>query len=142
MTLLEQALALALEIHAGQTDKGGRPYILHPLTLMMQMDTDDERITAVLHDTIEDSDMTINQLQQKLNLPNHIAEAIDLLSHDKNEMDYDSYIERLRSNPLARKVKLADLRHNMDPLRLDQIRDKEAARLAKYHRAWQQLNDD
>jgi (p)ppGpp synthase/HD superfamily hydrolase len=142
MTLLEQALALALEIHAGQTDKGGRPYILHPLTLMMQMDTDDERITAVLHDTIEDSDMTINQLQQKLNLPNHIAEAIDLLSHDKNEMDYDSYIERLRSNPLARKVKLADLRHNMDPLRLDQIRDKEAARLAKYHRAWRQLNDD
>jgi (p)ppGpp synthase/HD superfamily hydrolase len=142
MTLLEQALALALEIHAGQTDKAGRPYILHPLTLMMQMDTDDERITAVLHDTIEDSGMTINQLQQKLNLPAHIAEAIDLLSHDKNEMDYDSYIERLRSNSLARKVKLADLRHNMDPLRLDQIRDKEAARLAKYHRAWRQLNSD
>lgn len=140
MTLLERALQLALSIHAGQTDRAGRPYILHPLTLMMQMDTDDERITAVLHDTIEDSDTTINQLQQKLNLPPHIAEAVDLLSHDKTEMDYDSYVKRLAANPLARKVKLADLRHNMDLTRLDEIDDKVMPRLAKYHRAWQLLN--
>lgn len=139
MTLLEKAISLALEIHAGQTDRAGHPYILHPLTLMVQMDSDDERITAVLHDTIEDSSLTIDQLQQKLNLPAHIAEAIDLLSHDKNEMDYDSYIERLRPNALAHKIKLADLRHNMDLTRLDQIRPENMPRLAKYHRAWQQL---
>lgn len=139
MTLLEKAISLALEIHAGQTDRAGHPYILHPLTLMVQMDSDDERITAVLHDTIEDSNLTIDQLQQKLNLPAHIAEAIDLLSHDKNEMDYDSYIERLRPNALALKIKLADLRHNMDLTRLDQIRPENMPRLAKYHRAWQQL---
>jgi (p)ppGpp synthase/HD superfamily hydrolase len=139
MTLLEKAISLALEIHAGQTDRAGHPYILHPLTLMMQMESDDERITAVLHDTIEDSDLTIDQLQQKLNLPAHIAEAIDLLSHDKDEMDYDSYIERLRPNLLAHKVKLADLRHNMDLTRLDQIRPEQMPRLAKYHRAWQRL---
>jgi (p)ppGpp synthase/HD superfamily hydrolase len=140
MTLLEKAISLALEIHAGQKDKAGRSYILHPLTLMMQMDTDDERITAVLHDTIEDSAMTIKQLQQRLNLPDHIAEAIDLLSHDKTEMDYNRYVERLRPNPLARKVKLADLRHNMDLTRMAQMSDKDKERLAQYHRAWQRLN--
>jgi (p)ppGpp synthase/HD superfamily hydrolase len=140
MTLLEKAISFALEIHAGQKDKAGRPYILHPLTLMMQMDTDDERITAVLHDTVEDSATTIKQLQQRLNLPDHIAEAIDLLSHDKTEMDYNRYVERLRANPLARKVKLADLRHNMDLTRMAHMGDKDKERLARYHRAWQRLN--
>jgi (p)ppGpp synthase/HD superfamily hydrolase len=141
MSLLENAISLALEIHAGQTDRADRPYILHPLTLMMQMDNEDEQITAVLHDTIEDSDMTIEQLQKRLNLPAHIAEAVDLLSHDKNEMEYDSYIERLCPNPLARKVKLADLRHNMDLTRMDRVQPEDMPRLAKYRRAWQQLAD-
>jgi (p)ppGpp synthase/HD superfamily hydrolase len=139
MTLLDNALALAVKIHTGQTDKADRPYILHPLTLMMQMDSDDERITAVLHDTIEDSGLTLEQLQQQLNLPDHIAEALDLLTHDKASLTYDKYIERLRPNPLARKVKLADLRHNMDPLRLEQFGKKEQERMAQYHRAWRYL---
>jgi (p)ppGpp synthase/HD superfamily hydrolase len=140
MTLLEKAISIALEIHAGQKDKAGLPYILHPLTVMLQMDTDDERITAVLHDTIEDSRMTLDQLQQKLNLPDHIAEALGLLTHDEEEMDYDKYVERLHPNPLARKVKLADLHHNMDVTRIRQMATKDMERLARYHRAWQKLN--
>lgn len=140
MTLLDSALALAVKIHSGQTDKADRPYILHPLTLMMQMDTDDERITAVLHDTIEDSGITLEQLQQQLDLPDHIVAALDLLTHDKEALSYEEYIERLRPNSLARKVKLADLRHNMDPLRLEQFGKEEQERMARYHRAWRDLN--
>jgi (p)ppGpp synthase/HD superfamily hydrolase len=140
MTLLEKAIGIALEIHAGQKDKAGLPYILHPLTVMLQMDTDDERVTAVLHDTIEDSRMTLDQLRQQLNLPDHIVEALDLLTHDKNALSYDQYIERLRPYPLARKVKLADLRHNMEVTRIRQMAAKDMERLARYHRAWQKLN--
>jgi (p)ppGpp synthase/HD superfamily hydrolase len=140
MTLLEKAIGIALEIHTGQKDKAGLPYILHPLTVMLQMDTDDERVTAVLHDTIEDSRMTLDQLRQQLNLPDHIVEALDLLTHDKNALSYDQYIERLRPYPLARKVKLADLRHNMDVTRIRQMAAKDMERLARYHRAWQKLN--
>lgn len=140
MTLLDKALALAVAIHTGQRDKTGRPYILHPLTLMMQMDTDDEMITAVLHDTIEDSGMTLEQVQQQLDLPDHIAAALALLTHDKELLAYDTYIKRLRHNMLARKVKMADLRHNMDLRRLEQLQEKDVDRLIKYHRAWWYLH--
>lgn len=138
MNLLETAIAFALDVHQGQLDRAGQPYILHPLHLMCQMDTEDERLVALLHDTIEDSDRTLAELQA-LGLPAHVLEAIDLLTHDKQAMSYEAYVARLQPNPLARKVKLADLRHNMDLRRLPQITANDAARLDKYRQAWEQL---
>lgn len=137
--LLDKAIAIAVEAHTGQTDKAGRPYILHPLHLMMQMDTDEERITAVLHDVVEDSEMTLADLRNA-GFPAPVLDALALLTHDKSQLSYDAYITAVQANPLARRVKMADLIHNMDVRRLTEIREKDLQRLVKYRRAWQKLN--
>jgi (p)ppGpp synthase/HD superfamily hydrolase len=138
MTLLEKSIAFALKAHAGQTDKYGRPYILHPLHLMSRMETEEEMLTAVLHDVVEDTAYTLDDLRA-LGLPEAVVQAVGLLTHDKEASTYDEYVHRLKSNPLARKVKLADLRHNMDVRRLNTVLEKDAARLEKYRRAWAYL---
>ena len=135
--LLEKAIALAVEAHAGQRDKAGNPYILHPLHLMLQMETEDERITAVLHDIVEDTAVTMDDLT-KLGFPPTILDALRLLTHDP-AVPYDDYILQLKANSLARHVKLADLAHNMDIRRLKNPTDKDWARLAKYRQAWDML---
>jgi (p)ppGpp synthase/HD superfamily hydrolase len=134
MTLLEECIALAVEAHRGDKDKAGRPYILHPLHLMSQMDTEEEMMTAVLHDVVEDSGRTVADLRE-LGLPEAVIGAVGLLTHDKETTSYDEYVQQLKSDPLARKVKLADLRHNMDVRRLHSVGEKEAERLEKYRRA-------
>ncbi len=135
MTLIEKCIALALEAHSGQTDRLGQPYILHPLHLMAQVDTAEEQMTAVLHDVVEDTDTSLADLQE-LGLPASVLTAVALLTHDKEAVPYDVYVERLKSNPIARKVKMADLRHNMDIRRLPEVREKDTARMEKYRRAW------
>jgi (p)ppGpp synthase/HD superfamily hydrolase len=134
MHLLEACIGVALEAHVDQTGKDGRPYILHPLHLMLQMDTDEEMMVAVLHDVIEDSGLTPTHLAS-LGLPDTVLEAVSLLTHD-DSLDYESYVQRLKANPLARKVKLADLAHNMDLLRLPEVGAKDLVRLQRYRRAW------
>lgn len=136
--LLERAIALAVAAHAGQRDRYGRPYILHPLHLMSQMRTDEERIVAVLHDVVEDSDTTLADLIAAGFYP-AIVDAVGLLTHDKSADSYEAYVARLKADPLARRVKLADLRHNMDLERLPELTDRDQARLARYHRAWRLL---
>lgn len=138
MTLLEKCIALAVKAHEGQKDKSGRPYILHPLHLMAQMDTDEERMTAVLHDVVEDTGHTLADLRQ-MGLPESVILALGLLTHDKETATYEEYVQQLKPNPLAKKVKMADLRHNMDIRRLDSVGEKEAARLEKYRKAWAYL---
>ena len=135
--LLEQAIALAVNAHAGQIDKAGNPYILHPLQLMLQMETEEERITAVLHDIVEDTAVTLDDLTQH-GFPTNILNALCLLTHDP-AVPYDDYILQFKANSLARRVKLADLAHNMDIRRLKNPTDKDWARLAKYRRAWDML---
>jgi (p)ppGpp synthase/HD superfamily hydrolase len=131
MTLLENCIALAVKAHEGQQDKSGRPYILHPLHLMAQMDTDEEMMTAVLHDVVEDTGHTLADLRD-MGLPEPVILALGLLTHDKETASYDEYVMQLKPNPIARKVKMADLRHNMDIRRLNSNGEKEAARLEKY----------
>ncbi len=141
MNLLEKCIALTLEVHAGQVDRYGRPYILHPLHVMMQMETEEEMMAAVLHDVIEDSDKTLDDLRA-LSLLEAVLEAVALLTHDKANEPYEEYVRRLKGNPIARRIKLADLRHNMDIRRMDQVREADAARLEKYRRAWEILTTD
>lgn len=140
MNLLEKCIQFALEVHAGQRDRYGRPYILHPLHLMGQMDTEVEMMAAVLHDVIEDSDVTLDDLR-RLGLPEEVIQVVSLLTHDEAD-SYEAYVHKLKPNRIARKVKLADLAHNMDIRRMDRVTEKDAARLNKYRRAWEALTAD
>lgn len=136
--LIERAIAIAVEAHAGQTDRGGAPYILHPLRLMMQMDTDEERIVAVLHDVVEDGDgWTLERLEAE-GFPVNILIAVARLTRGANE-PYPDYIARC-NGVLSRKVKIADLRDNMDMRRLRSITDKDIARFEKYQAALRSLH--
>jgi len=137
MNLLEKCIKFALDVHAGQTDRYGRPYILHPLHLMSQMDTEVEMMAAVLHDVIEDSDTTLDDLR-RLGLPQEVIEAVSLLTHGEAD-SYDDYVHKLKPDAVARKIKLADLAHNMDIRRMDSVTEQDAARLDKYRRAWEIL---
>jgi hypothetical protein len=137
MTPLEKAIEIAGQAHAGQKQKDGSPYILHPLRLMVKMRTDDERMAAVLHDVVEDTTVTFDDLQ-KAGIPDSALEAVKLLTHDPS-VPYDDYVQRLKDHPIARRVKLADLEDNSDIRRLSGIEEKDLARLRKYHRAWQIL---
>ncbi|MBK7179692.1 MAG: HD domain-containing protein [Chloroflexi bacterium] len=134
MSNLDTALAIAIQAHAGQVDKAGQPYILHPLRLMFQMATEEEMITAVLHDVVEDSDVTLDALRQA-GFSEKVITAVAAVSRQDDET-YEEFIRRLRPNALAAKVKLADLTDNMDIRRLKTITPKDLARIEKYHHAW------
>lgn len=134
MTLLERAIEIALRAHAGQVGKDGSPYILHPLRLMSRMETDEERIVAVLHDVVEDSEVTFEDLRA-IGFSETVLEALQLLTHDKST-PYEEYVERIKPHPLARKIKLADLEDNSNLRRLTHVEEKDLQRVKKYHRAW------
>ncbi len=133
MATLERALVIAAEAHQGTTDKGGAPYILHPLRLMHQMTTSDERIVALLHDVVEDSPWTLDALRAE-GFPEEIVSAVDGLTRREGET-YDNFIGRGVTNPLARRVKLADIEDNMDVRRLGEFCEKDLERLQRYQGA-------
>ncbi|HEY0735347.1 MAG TPA: HD domain-containing protein [Herpetosiphonaceae bacterium] len=137
MATLGRAIAIAAQAHQEQRDKAGAPYILHPLRMMAQMRGEDERIVAVLHDLIEDTEWTLDQLRAE-GFSDDVLEAIDCLTRRDDE-SYEAFIERASHNELARKVKLADLEDNMDLRRIAEVTDKDLERLHKYHRARQML---
>jgi (p)ppGpp synthase/HD superfamily hydrolase len=137
MSDLQRAIEIAVEAHRGQTQKCGAPYVLHPLHVMQSLTGEAERIAAVLHDVVEDTDVTLEDLGKE-GFAAEIVEAVGLLTHDDAD-GYDEYVDRLRGNPIARRVKIADLEHNMDIRRLDEVRDKDLERLRKYHRVWKKL---
>lgn len=131
--LLTTALHIAMNAHDGQVDRAGKPYIFHPLTVATMTGSFDEFVTGLLHDVMEDSDYTEEDLRLA-GIPEHIIEALRLLTHEKSE-PYMDYVRRLRHNQLAREVKLADLKHNSDLSRLPEITEKDRARAEKYKKA-------
>lgn len=135
--MTRKAMKIAYAAHAGQADKTGIPYIYHPIHLAESMTEEKAVITALLHDVVEDTDITIDDLARE-GFHADILTALTLLTHNPAE-EYMDYISRLSTCPLARKVKLADLRHNSDVTRLDAIDEKTARRLEKYRRAIQLL---
>lgn len=139
MQPLAHAIALAAEAHKDQTDKAGAPYILHPLRLMFTLDTEDEQIAAVLHDIVEDTDKSLEDLRAA-GFSETVLAAIDALTHRQDE-SYDEYVARAFADPVARKVKLADLEDNMNLRRLSELTDKDIVRLQKYHKLWRQWKD-
>lgn len=130
-----RAARIAEQAHRGQFDKGGMPYIYHPLHLAEQMTDEYTAAIALLHDVMEDTDITDAELSAQF--PPRVMDALRLLTHDPAE-DYSDYVKRIRDNPDARAVKLADLRHNSDTGRLrpaDAANPKTAERCEKYRRA-------
>lgn len=126
--LTERAMRLAYRAHNGQVDKAGVPYIFHPIHLAEQMTTEACVCVALLHDVVEDSDVTIEDIAALF--PAEVTEAVRLLTHDEN-VPYLDYVRALRANPLARTVKLADLAHNSDESRLRDAVAHEPASVAK-----------
>jgi (p)ppGpp synthase/HD superfamily hydrolase len=139
MSTLERAIAIASQAHEGQVDKAGAPYILHPLRMMLSVDTPEARMAAVLHDVVEDTPITLDQLRGE-GFPETVIEAVEALTkRPEEENDYDAFIRRVAPNPLARTVKLADLRDNCDMSRIAQPTEKDRRRIEKYKRAIQYL---
>ena len=139
-SLTKKAMQICFDVHKDQKDKSGMPYVFHPFHLAEQMQTEDEICTALLHDVLEDSEMTIRQLAEDGFSEDTLA-ALQLLTHDKN-VPYMDYIAALKDHPIACKVKLADLAHNSDTGRLDVITDKDKKRLEKYRKAKKILEND
>ena len=138
---LDEAIRVAVDAHAGQLDKAGKPYILHPLRVMMTVESptlDSARKVAILHDVAEDSQWAVESLDAKFGLTLEEQAALRLLTHGDGE-DYAAYIERVATNPLARSVKLADLRDNLDVTRLEQVTERDAKRISKYLRSLRRL---
>ncbi len=137
-TLLERAIEIAVQAHAGQTQKDGTPYILHPLHVMMQMEDEEAQIVAVLHDVVEDTEVTLADLQAE-GFSDEVVVAISLITRQKG-MSYEQFIEEIAPNDLARRVKLADLEHNMDVRRLPiPMIEKDFERLIQYREAYERL---
>ena len=128
----ELALQIAQKAHAGQVDKAGKDYILHPMTVASYMDTDTEKAIAYLHDVLEDTDVTVDALREIF--PNEIVDTLITLTHRKDE-SYFEYIQRVSTSKLAKKIKVADLLHNLDITRIKEPTKQDYTRLEKYKKA-------
>lgn len=131
--ITKMALRLCFTAHKDQVDKTGMPYVFHPFHLAEQMETETEVACALLHDVVEDTDYSFEDLRE-MGFPNEIIEVLTLLTHEKG-VPYMDYVKRLSTNPIARKIKLADLKHNSDTTRLDEIDEYALQREAKYREA-------
>lgn len=134
MRLLDKAIRIAIRVHEGAVDRYGVPYILHPLRVMRSVRTGTEAVIAVLHDTVEDTALTLDELRRE-GFSEEIVQAIDALSRREGE-SYEEYMERVCENPAAVRVKIADLEDNMDLCRYPNITDADVERLRRYHRYW------
>lgn len=133
MSTLERAIAIAAMAHEGQVDKGGAPYILHPLQVMLRLQDPQARTVAVLHDVVEDSPVSLEDLREQ-GFSEGVLSALEALTKRAGE-DYQAFVERAGRDPLARQVKLADLAENSDLSRIPAPSAKDLERVAKYCRA-------
>lgn len=129
----KKAMKLCFEAHKDQVDKSGMPYVFHPFHVAEQMTDETTTIVALLHDVVEDTDYTLDNIAA-MGFGQDVVDALALLTHDKS-VAYLDYVARIKDNPVAREVKLADLRHNSDLSRLDRIDEKTQERIAKYKKA-------
>ncbi len=135
--LTKKAMQLCFAAHKDQVDKSGMPYVFHPFHLAEQMADELTTVAALLHDVVEDSQYTFEDLRQ-MGFPEEVLDALALLTHDDGT-PYLDYVARLKHNPIARAVKLADLRHNSDLTRLDHVDVRAWQRVEKYRKAMELL---
>ena len=135
--MTKKAIRLAYKAHQGQTDKCGIPYVFHPYHLAEQMDTEETITAALLHDVVEDTDVTMEDLEKE-GFPPAVLKALALLTHDP-AVPYMEYVAALKADPIARAVKIADLIHNSDLSRMDEVNERDLVRVGKYQKALQLL---
>lgn len=135
--LTRKAMGIAYSAHQGQTDKAGVPYVFHPLHLAEEMTDEVTAAAALLHDVLEDTPVTCNELREA-GIPEAVLEALERLTRKEGE-PYFAYLDRLRSDPVALAVKRADLRHNSDLTRLETIGEEDLRRVERYRRALEDL---
>ena len=128
--MTKKALKLSFEAHKEQVDKSDMPYVYHPFHIAEQMKDEDTTIVALLHDVVEDTDITVEDIR-KMGFSEDVCEALSLMTHDEN-VPYMEYVKKLKKNPIAKAVKLADLKHNSDLTRLDAVDEKTLKRVGKY----------
>ena len=137
--LTKKAMKLCFAAHRDQTDKSGLPYVFHPFNLAEQMTDEETTVVALLHDVVEDTQYTLSDLGD-MGYPSAVLEAIALMTHD-DSVPYLEYVAKIKHNPIAKAVKLADLRHNSDLTRLDVVDERAIARAEKYAAAIRLLEE-
>jgi len=141
---LARAIEIAVSAHKGQVDKGGNPYILHPLRVMMSLDTEQEMIVGVLHDVVEDSEWTFDVLKTD-GFSDEIIEALNsvtkMASEKGTDDGYFQFVKRAKQNPIGAKVKIADLKDNLDVLRVPELGEDDLKRINKYKKSLEILRD-
>ena len=135
--MLQKAIQVATEAHKNQLDRYDAPYIFHVMRVMMRGKNEDEKLAALLHDVVEDTDWTFEDLKKE-GFPDHIIQAVRCLTKAENE-PYDDYINRVKTDKLAIAVKINDLEDNMDVRRMPRMEEKDVARFNKYLKAYQEL---
>ena len=138
MATLERAIAIAAKAHTGQVDKAGAPYILHPMRVMLRVTSIEEQMTAVLHDVVEDTTITLDMLLAE-GFSREVVRAVDALTKRSGET-YEAFVARAAMDPIGRSVKLADLAENSDLTRIQSPTTKDIERVEKYRRAITQIN--
>lgn len=136
----KKAVNLMFEAHKEQRDKSGLPYVFHPFHLAEQMEDETTTVVALLHDVVEDSDYTLDDLRL-MGFSEEVCEAVDLMTH-REGVPYMEYVRRIKTNPVAVKVKLADLRHNSDMTRMEAPTERDLQRAEKYREAMRLLLDE
>ena len=131
--LTKKALKLCFEAHKEQVDKTNMPYVFHPFHLAEQMDDEISTVCALLHDVVEDSDITFESLAD-MGFPREVIDVLRLLTHE-DSVPYMDYVGKISTNPIAKKVKIADLRHNSDVTRLNTVDENAMLRCKKYKQA-------
>ena len=137
--LTKKAMNIAYKAHMNQFDKSGVPYIYHPIHLAESLDTEIECVVALLHDVVEDSNVTFDDLEKEF--PVEVIDLLKLLTRDKND-SYMDYIKKIKNNEVAKKIKILDILHNSDESRLDKIRLKDIIRRNKYRKALKYLRSE
>jgi (p)ppGpp synthase/HD superfamily hydrolase len=135
---LERAIEIAQEAHKGVKDKGGHDYINHPIRVMHAMSNDQEKIVAILHDVVEDSDWTFERLKEE-GFEDSVIESLRCVTKYSEEEDYQEFIRRAATNKIATKVKMADIEDNLDLSRLGTLTEKDLTRIEKYKKALKYL---
>ena len=143
MAKLERAIEIAVLAHKGVRDKAGEPYILHPLRVMMRVNSQTEKVVAVLHDVIEDSRpphrWDLEDLRRE-GFSEEVLTALDGVTRRADE-SYEEFVDRSARNPISHRVKIADLEDNMDVRRIHDLTEKDVARLKRYMSAWRSLTN-
>lgn len=137
--LRENAMQIAIKVHREQLDKGGNDYINHPVRVERRCICQEDRLVALLHDTIEDGNIASEYLLL-VGFSQEVVDAVLSVSRKRGE-DYFEFIQRCKANPIGRRVKICDLEDNMDITRLKELTEKDIERLKKYHKAYKMLNE-